>query len=81
MLADLVKHKKLFFNAAYARYDECLAGGLRLIPDTEDLASLEADYMAMVAAGMFYSEPMAFPDLIAVLRDLEARINAEVPSS
>lgn len=49
LLADVVKHKQVFYNAGYARYDECLARGLRLIPDPEDLAGLEADYRAMVA--------------------------------
>jgi hypothetical protein len=77
VLTDVVKHKKAFYNASYARYDDCLAGSLRLVPDPDDLAGLEADYKAMVASGMFYAESMAFADLLLALRDLEARINSQ----
>lgn len=75
VLADVVKHKKVFYNAGYARYDECLEGRLRLVPDVEDLAGLEADYKAMVASGMFYGELVPFSALLEALRALEARIN------
>lgn len=77
VLADVVKHKQVFYNASYARYDECLAGSLRLVPGPDDLAGLEADYKAMVTSGMFYGEPMAFADLLLALRELEARINSK----
>ncbi len=59
MLVDVIKHKKVFYNASYARYDDCLSGGLRLVPDEEDLAGLEADYKAMAGAGMFYGKIVA----------------------
>jgi hypothetical protein len=26
LLADVVKHKKVFYNASYANYDACLVG-------------------------------------------------------
>jgi len=29
LLADVIKHKKVFFHAGYAKYDACLAGQLR----------------------------------------------------
>ncbi|MNS11030.1 hypothetical protein D3C72_425610 [compost metagenome] len=77
VLTDVVKHKQIFYNASYAKYDDCLVGNLRLVPGPDDLAGLEADYKAMVASGMFYAETMAFADLLLALRDLEARINSQ----
>lgn len=76
VLADVVKHKKVFYNAGYARYDECLEGRLRLVPDEEDLVGLEADYKAMVASGMFYGEPVPFSAILEAVRSLEAQINS-----
>ena len=34
LLADVVRHKKVFFHAGYAHYDHCLDGRLRLVPTT-----------------------------------------------
>lgn len=81
MLADVVKHKTVFYNGAYARYDECLAGRLRLIPDAEDLAGLAADYQKMLDSGMFYGESMPFAAMLEALYALEASINARDPAT
>lgn len=75
LLADVVKLKTTFFNAADANYEGCLAGQLRLVPDGSDLVALADDYAAMQAAGMFDSEPPTFDAVIEALRTLEARIN------
>lgn len=75
VLAEVVKHKRIFYNATYARYDQCLDGALRLVPDAEDLAGLADDYRAMVASGMFYGPILSFPTLLAALRELEVSIN------
>ena len=42
LLANVVKHKKVFYNASYANYDACLTGQLRLIPEDAALAALHA---------------------------------------
>jgi len=60
LLADVVKHKSVFFRASYAKYDACLSGGLRLIPGTPLLHALGADHEKMIADGMFESEPPSF---------------------
>jgi hypothetical protein len=75
LLADVVKHKKVFYNTGYANYDACLAGQLRLIPDEAALAGLREDFQHMVGAGMFIGEPPTFDTLINRLRVLEAVIN------
>jgi hypothetical protein len=75
LLADVVKHKKVFYNASYANYDACLAGQLRLIPEDAALAALRDDFQRMIGAGMFIGEPPAFDAIIDRLRALETAIN------
>ncbi len=75
LLADVVKHKKVFYNASYANYDACLTGQLRLIPEDAALAALRDDFQRMIGAGMFIGEPPAFDAIVNRLRALEAAIN------
>lgn len=75
LLADVVKHKKIFYNASYANYDACLAGQLRLIPEDAALVALRDDFQRMIGAGMFIGEPPAFDAIVDRLRALEAAIN------
>jgi hypothetical protein len=64
LLADVVKHKKVFYNASYANYEACLAGQLRLIPEDAALAALREDFQRMIGAGMFIGEPPAFDAIV-----------------
>lgn len=75
LLADVVKHKKVFYNASYANYDACLAGQLRLIPEDVALAALRDDFQRMIGAGMFIGEPPTFDVIVDRLRALEMAIN------
>jgi len=75
LLADVVKHKKVFYNASYANYDACLTGQLRLIPEDAVLAALHDDFQRMISAGMFIGEPPTFDAIVDRLRALEAVIN------
>lgn len=75
LFEDVVKHKKLFFDAPYADYDACLNGGIHLIPPKQMLIDLNADYQKMIAAGMFYETPVPFKNIIQKLTVLENRIN------
>ncbi|MFZ5534230.1 MAG: nucleotidyl transferase AbiEii/AbiGii toxin family protein [Pseudomonadota bacterium] len=75
LLADVVKHKKAFYNASYANYDACLAGQLRLIPEDAALAALRDDFQRMIGAGMFIGEPPTFDAIVDRLRALETAIN------
>jgi len=75
LLTDVVKHKKVFYNASYANYDACLAGGLRLIPEDAELATLRVDFQRMIGAGMFIGEPPNFDVIVDRLRTLEITIN------
>jgi hypothetical protein len=75
LLADVVRHKKVLFNASYANYDACLEGSLQLIPAEKALLTLQDDYQRMVESGMFIGEPGNFTSLVDRLRRLEAVIN------
>ena len=75
LLADVVKHKKIFYNASYANYDACLARQIRLIPEGAALAALRDDFQRMIGAGMFIGEPPAFDTIVDRLRALETAIN------
>jgi Lon protease-like protein len=69
LLANVVKHKKVFYNASYANYDACLTGQLRLIPEDVALAALRDDFQRMIGAGMFIGEPPAFDAIVDRLRE------------
>lgn len=75
LLADVVRVKKAFWNHGTANYDQCLAGGLRILPDEPLLGLLEKDYEEMITAGMFSSPPPSFEDMTERLIRLEAEIN------
>jgi hypothetical protein len=62
--------------AGYARYDDCLHGNLRLIPNEASLVVLQDDFKRMVGAGMFIGAPPPFESIIARLRELETTINS-----
>jgi len=76
LLADVVKHKEVFFPASYANYQACLHRGFRLIPDEPLRSALSADFRKMIDSGMFFGDKPDFARIIATLSDLEKQINA-----
>lgn len=79
LLADVVKVRKVIYRSVKARYDDCVNGGMRLVPDDKLLEALGKDYEAMTAAGMFEGDSPGFQQLIARLRVLETAINESSP--
>jgi predicted nucleotidyltransferase component of viral defense system len=75
ILESVVLHKKAFFNASYAHYDDCLSGRFRLVPEEIGQNQLEVDYKKMKDAGMFLEEPPAFKDMITWLQALEVKLS------
>lgn len=49
LLLDVIKHKKIFYNASYANYDACLIGELRLIPSDNVLTALESNKSSLIS--------------------------------
>jgi hypothetical protein len=75
LLEDVIRLKKVFYNAGYARYDECLSGHLRLLPEEDSMPGLKADYDKMVAAGMMYETAPSFDEIVEQIRHVEIEIN------
>ena len=75
LLADVVRHKKVFFHTANANYDHCLDGRLRLVPDDDQLPALRTDYDAMRNARIVADDAPGFDALIERIRILEADAN------
>ncbi len=75
LLNDVVRHKKVFFDASYANYDDCLTKGFLLVPDEPLLAGLRQDYSQMESSGMFDEPPPSFDEIVEVLRQIEDVVN------
>jgi hypothetical protein len=73
LLAQVVRHKEMFYPAAWARYDLAHPGSLRLLPTAERVAALERDYRNMGV--MIFGVPPKFVKLMETLAALERDIN------
>jgi hypothetical protein len=74
LLLAVTEHKRVFFAAAWARYDEAKPGSLRLVPPESRLAELEEDYGKM--REMIFGEAPAFDHILEVLREIETIVNS-----
>lgn len=81
LLESVVEHKKAFFHYSFAGYDDCLSGGLRLVPGSELQDVLDQDFAEMKQAGMFYQEPPSFGEILDHLQQVEKALNAEFKRS
>lgn len=70
----VVVHKSIYFRSGRARYDLAVPGSFRLVPDQGRIAELERDHEAMKQ--MFFTPPPSLAEVLGILRELEARINA-----
>jgi hypothetical protein len=70
ILKSVIEHKKAFFNASYAHYDDCLSGKFRLLPENLYFENLAKDFVSMLDAGMFYESPPTFSEIIESLKKL-----------
>ena len=75
LLEDVVRQKRVFFNSGYANYDHCLDGRLRLVPDADQLPSLQSDYNAMRTGGIVGADAPDFDSLMERIRVLEIDAN------
>jgi hypothetical protein len=75
LLERVAIHKKIFFRAAWAKYDEARPGSLRLVPSANKQEALRRDYDSMKE--MFFDERPAFDLIISTLQSLEDRINVQ----
>jgi hypothetical protein len=73
LLACVVRHKRTYFQSAWANYDKAKRGSLRLFPADFRLADLKADYQQM--QGMFTEPPPPFEEILRQLRNIEGTLN------
>ena len=69
----VVAWKGQFFGSSWANYDQAKPGTFRLVPPAARLPALRRDYQSM--RDMYLSEPAPFDEVLAILADLEQRIN------
>ena len=74
LLEDVVKHKSVFFPTKF--YDNCLDGRFLLVPEGQLRKQLDADFVQMVAAGMFYAVPPKFDEILGRLSEMQSTINS-----
>lgn len=75
ILNQVVKHKKKFYHYSFANYDDCNAGGLRLVPKEALQKLLQEDFAEMVKSGMFYKDPPEFMEILERLQKVEDAVN------
>jgi len=73
LLAQVVRHKEIFYPSGWTRYDLARPGTFRLVPPATRIAALERDYRDMGV--MIFGEPPVFDTMMATLRALEEEIN------
>jgi hypothetical protein len=73
MLARVVRHKRAYFQSAWANCDTAKRGSLRLFPADSRLADLKADYQQMQE--MFIEPPPPFDEILRQLRNIEDALN------
>jgi len=73
LLADVARHKALFFPATAAHYELAKPGTLNLLPPDNQVDALKRDYLGM--AEMFFAPPPPFEHILAVLGDVSGIVN------
>lgn len=74
LLAQVVRHKKSFYPAAWARYGLARSGSLRVMPAGNRVSALRQDYRDM--AMMIFGEPPRFESIMKTLTTLEQDVNS-----
>jgi len=69
----VVAWKGQFFGSSWANYHLAKPGTFRLIPPAQRFPALRRDYQAM--RDMYLSQPPSFDSVLAILAELEQRIN------
>lgn len=74
ILRRVISYEKAFYYSSYAHYEDCLNGNVVLVPSKKYCEALEADYMAMIEAGMFFKDPPGFSVILDQLITLQKEV-------
>ena len=75
LLAQVAKHKAVFYRSGWASYDTARPGMLQLMPSEARQKDLRADYRDM-APMMFDDKPLSFDEILTRIQKLQDTINA-----
>lgn len=76
LLHAVVKHNLLFFYSSWAQYDSAATGMLHLAPRENRIPDLRRDYEK--TKDMIFGPAPSFDDIMAILKDLEEKINQNI---
>ncbi len=79
LLAEVVRHKKVFFRSASANYETAVPGTLRLVPGKELEAHLRKDWREMQE--MLFGVAPTFDDVLKDVQEVEDLINSSERNS
>lgn len=69
LLSDVCDHKSIYFGSAAAKYDQAKSGNLKLIPSSEVMDQMQADYREM--GQMIFGEAVEWRLIVDVLSQFE----------
>lgn len=73
LLPRVSEHKKLYFPANWAKYDDAKAGSLKLIPKSKLLDEFKKDYSAM--SDMIYGDQPSWNAILETIQSFETDFN------
>jgi hypothetical protein len=76
LLKSVVEHKSYFFYSPTSKYEDCLTGGFRLLPNDADKEGLKKDFQAMVTEGMFFPPLPDMNDILDSIKIIEDKLNS-----
>ena len=76
LLADVVKHKSIFYKDNRADYKNATPLNIKIAPTVELNTSLEADYEEM-AKSMIAGETPSYEELIEVLKTIQEKLRKQ----
>lgn len=74
LLKRVAEHKRIYYRAGWAKYNEAKPGSLRLVPNERRIQELKSDYQAMQP--MFFGDAPTFEKITSQLGLLEEGINS-----
>jgi Nucleotidyl transferase AbiEii toxin, Type IV TA system len=74
LLAQVVKHKEIFFRSASANYESALPGSLRITPGKQLEATLRKDWREMEE--MLFGVAPTFDEILADVQAIENHVNS-----
>lgn len=79
LLKSVIDFKKKFYASNWAKYDDVMAGNLKLIPADDGLKIFSKDYDSM--KNMLFGEKIPFEKIVSSIKEYEAELNEAIRNS